>query len=246
MLGFSPDIICLQETKVEDDKFPVEEVRSMGYQHILFAGEKAYNGVAVLSKLPLEPMTAPEIFSKSRYLIAHVPDYNLIIHNVYVPAGGYEADPLTNPKFKEKLEFLSKLGDYYTELRNISKLIVLGDLNVAPFENDVWSHKQLLKVVSHTPAEVNLLNNAKSCAGLIDIAREFIPESEKLYSWWSYRNRDWKKSNRGRRLDHIWCSSYLLQLINNYVAIKEFREIGKPSDHIPVMININMEQMIKY
>jgi len=82
----------------------------------------------------------------------------------------------------------------------------VGDLNIAPLENDVWSHKQLLNVVSHTPLETSSLIEMINSCEWVDVMRELVPQDKKLYSWWSYRNKDWKKSNRGRRLDHILIS----------------------------------------
>ena len=95
-----------------------------------------------------------------------------------------------------------------------------------------------MKVGSHTPPEVEALNNMKSSINFADIAREFVPESEKLYSWWSYRNRDWKKSNRGRRLDHIWATDHLKHQVKNFDIIPHIRDWEKPSDHVPVIIEL--------
>jgi exodeoxyribonuclease-3 len=87
--------------------------------------------------------------------------------------------------------------------------VFVGDMNVAPHENDVWSHKQLINVVSHTDVEREKVNNIIISNNLFDVMRHTRDDSEKVYSWWSYRNRDWRKSNRGRRLDHIWLSPNL-------------------------------------
>ncbi len=85
-----------------------------------------------------------------------------------------------------------------------ARSILLGDLNVAPREHDVWSHKQLLDVVSHTPIETEKLNAARKAGGWVDAMRELVPEPTKLYTWWSYRSPDWKAADKGRRLDHMW------------------------------------------
>jgi hypothetical protein len=132
------------------------------------------------------------------------------LHNFYIPAGGDEPDVETNPRFAHKMEFLARTTDYFAA-RNTSqdKIVILGDFNIAPYEHDVWSHKQLLKVVSHTPGEVDALNAMLAAGDFIDVAREIIPEPEKIYTWWSYRSKDYRASNRGRRLDHIWVTPAL-------------------------------------
>jgi len=116
------------------------------------------------------------------------------------------------------------------------KVIAVGDFNIAPYEHDVWSHKQLLKVVSHTPPETERLEKMRQSLGFVDVAREFIPMDEKAYSWWSYRNRDWTKSNRGRRLDHVWVTEPLKASLQSYDVNSAARSWEKPSDHAPVFI----------
>ena len=118
--------------------------------------------------------------------------------------------------------------------------MVAGDFNIAPLENDVWSHKQLLKVVSHTPIEVDKLSDFQRSIDWVDAIRHFVPETEKCYTWWSYRNRDWKKSNRGRRLDHIWLTKPLLPFLKSYEILNEARDWEKPSDHVPVIIDMEL------
>ena len=122
--------------------------------------------------------------------------------------------------------------------KTTAQRILVGDLNIAPYEHDVWSHKQLLNVVSHTPQEVALLEKVRKSHNWIDVARAFVPFEEKLYSWWSYRARDWDVSNRGRRLDHIWVTPALGPKVNNYKILREARGWERPSDHVPVMIDL--------
>src|SRR6202035_5242973 len=127
------------------------------------------------------------------------------IHNIYVPAGGDIPDPEANPKFAHKLQFLDEVTAWFAaERAGGHQMIAVGDLNIAPLETDVWSHKQLLGVVSHTPIEVDRLGLLQRAGGFVDAVRHFVPPPERLYSWWSYRARDWAASDRGRRLDHIW------------------------------------------
>jgi exodeoxyribonuclease III len=112
--------------------------------------------------------------------------------------------------------------------------ILVGDLNVAPLENDVWSHKQLLDVVSHTPVETEALETLRGEAGWVDAARHLTPEPEKIYTWWSYRAQDWAASDRGRRLDHVWVSPDLGGTLKSVDVARETRGWTRPSDHVPV------------
>ena len=121
--------------------------------------------------------------------------------------------------------------------------IIVGDMNIAPHENDVWSHKQLLNVVSHTDIErskiLEIINKQKFC----DIFRHFANEDEKVYSWWSYRNRDWKKSNRGRRLDHIWVTENLLRHYIEHKIFQIARDFDRPSDHVPISVTFQLNHV---
>lgn len=112
-----------------------------------------------------------------------------------------------------------------------------GDLNVAPLEDDVWSHRQLLDVVSHTPIETAALT-AWLASGFTDAVRHFVPEPEKLFTWWSYRNRDWHLSDRGRRLDHVWVSNDMAGALARHAVFKEARDWKLASDHVPVVVEL--------
>ena len=233
------DILCLQETKAEDCKFPESKFIDNGYEYCYFNGEKSYNGVAIISKTPLNDIKKHQfVNSHARHISGTIAD-GTEIHNFYIPAGGDEPDRDINPKFAHKLDYLDCMTDYFeSNYTNDNNLIIVGDFNIAPYENDVWSHKQLLKVVSHTPIEVDKLNKLKESINWIDVAREYIPESEKCYSWWSYRNKDWRKSNRGRRLDHIWVTTPLKTQLSNFEILNDLRDGEKPSDHVPVIIEL--------
>jgi len=117
-------------------------------------------------------------------------------------------------------------------------MVLVGDLNVAPLETDVWSHKQLLDVVSHTPVEVARLKRLGDAAGFVDAIRHFIPPEQRLYSWWSYRARDWTASDRGRRLDHIWVTPPLMGALMSAEVFKAARGWPSASDHVPVIVTI--------
>jgi len=214
------DILCLQETKVENGLFPLDEFKKIGYAHTYFSGEKSYNGVCIISKTPIKLKENANIVNNDKRHISaelNIAGEKIDLHNFYIPAGGDIPDVNQNPKFKHKLDFNDDAKIYLN--KNYSKkdnIIILGDFNIAPLEHDVWSHKQLLDVVSHTPIEVEKLNALKESLDFCDVARHFVNEKEKLYSWWSYRNKDWKKSNRGRRLDHIWVSQSLKPSLQNF------------------------------
>lgn len=236
----SPDVICLQEIKVVDALFPYEDIRDMGYPHMLVHGQKSYNGVAILSKTPLTETGRMSLLDGdgSRHIAARLSS-GLELHNFYVPAGGDIPDRIQNPYYGFKLDYVDAMREWFAANRKSTDAMVLvGDLNIAPLEHDVWSHKQLLKIVSHTPDEVRRLNNLQTGLQWVDSARHFTPEGEKLYSWWSYRNRDWRKSNRGRRLDHIWVTEALRPALKASDTLVDARDWEKPSDHVPVVVTI--------
>ncbi|MBL4720519.1 MAG: exodeoxyribonuclease III [Alphaproteobacteria bacterium] len=237
----SPDVICLQETKVVDSLFPEDAIRNMGYAHIAFHGMKGYNGVAILSRVPFERVETLEWCGKQdcRHISVVLPG-DVELHNFYIPAGGDAPDPVENEKFAHKLTFLDEMTTWFAANRSSNKKMVLvGDLNIAPLETDVWSHKQLLKVVSHTPIEVEKLAAIQRESEWVDAVRHFIPESEQLFSWWSYRSKDWRKNNRGRRLDHIWVTPPLTAALSGASVFQDARSWERPSDHAPVIIDIN-------
>ncbi len=235
-----PDVLCFQETKVVDDNFPIQAIMDLGFGHYVIKGEKSYNGVAIFSKCPLHNKQSLSFVGKqdARHVSVVIND-DVELHNFYVPAGGDIPDVTLNIKFDHKLKFIDEVSSWFLANRKkTDKIILVGDLNVAPLEHDVWSHKQLLNVVSHTPIEVEKLLNLQSSLGFVDVVRKFVPESEKLYSWWSYRNQDWKQSNRGRRLDHIWATNPVAHLVHKQVIYKDARDFKSPSDHVPVMIEL--------
>ena len=163
-----------------------------------------------------------------------------LLHNFYVPAGGDEPKPDTNPKFVHKLKFIEEMKALQS-VANGAPSILVGDLNIAPYEHDVWSHKQLLKIVSHTPVETEGLIKVMEKGDWVDLMRQHVPMEEKLYTWWSYRARDWKASNRGRRLDHIWSASELAGALTAIEVIEEARGWEKPSDHVPVIARFDLD-----
>lgn len=243
--AMQPDVVCLQETKCPNELFPLKAFEEAGYAHAHYHGMKGYNGVAILSKLPIHTRAEWDRVGKSdcRHAAIEIALDNfkkpIQIHNLYVPAGGDIPDVTLNDKFAHKLDFVDELTAFFSKMyARTDPLIVVGDFNIAPLEHDVWSHKQLLDVVSHTPIEVEKLNAMQASLGWVDALRTFVPENEKLYTWWSYRNRDWKIANRGRRLDHIWVTPALKDNLKGYAILKDARDWLKPSDHVPVMVEL--------
>lgn len=233
------DVICLQETKATNDVFPDEAIAEFGYPHQHYQGDKGYNGVAILSRLKLSAPGRRLWAGKedSRHVEATLPD-GTELHCVYVPAGGDVPDPKANDKFAHKLDFLDHLAEYWNGADSRAKRVLVGDLNVAPLENDVWSHKQLLDIVSHTPAETTRLSAIMSGHGWIDAVRRLHPEPQRIYTWWSYRNRDWRASDRGRRLDHVWVSTPLAERVCAVHVLKGARDWPQASDHVPVVVDL--------
>lgn len=240
--ALDPDIICLQETKVPDALFPDAAPGTLGYPHVARRGMKGYNGVAVLSRLPLAEITdQPDWCGRGdcRHLAVEVaaPGGPIALHNFYVPAGGDVPDPEANPKFAHKLAFVDEATLHFAARGTGPRTVLVGDLNIAPLPNDVWSHRQLLDVVSHTPPETTRLE-AWRATGFVDAVRHFVPEDEKLFTWWSYRNRDWRLSNRGRRLDHVWVSRDLAPALVRQEVLADARDWTRTSDHVPVMVEL--------
>ncbi len=238
---FQPDVFCLQETKTPDEHFPKSEIEALGYRHQHFHGMKSYNGVAILSRVPLKNARVEHWCEREdcRHAIAELPG-GVELHNVYVPAGGDIPDPDENPKFAHKLRFLDELTRWFRGRRKAQKpMVLVGDLNIAPLETDVWSHKQLLAVVSHTPVEVKKLAQLQASAEFVDAVRHFVPPEQRLYTWWSYRNRDWAASDRGRRLDHVWVTPGLQPHLGAAEVHRAVRGWDKASDHVPVMVRLD-------
>lgn len=232
-----PDVLCLQETKCPDEHFPHDAFDEAGYAHRAIRGEKGYNGMAILARQPLYDIRHLNWVGRQdcRHLAATL-ENGISIHNFYIPAGGDVPDPAANDKFAHKLEFLKELEQWSREQAD-QRAVLVGDLNIAPRDDDVWSHKQLLKIISHTPVETDGLNAVMAAGGWQDAVRQMIPEGL-LYSWWSYRARDWDAADKGRRLDHIWVTTPLRDQIKAATVLREVRGWPQPSDHAPVVMEM--------
>ncbi|MDP6786617.1 MAG: exodeoxyribonuclease III [Rhodospirillales bacterium] len=240
----APDVICVQETKVTDEAFPHGAVEDLGYPHILAHGMKGYNGVAILSRLPLAGAATRSWCGKDdcRHAYATLAADGMEpveLHNLYIPAGGDVPNPATNPKFAHKLDFLTALAGWWGVRRGARpRMVAVGDFNVAPLETDVWSHQRLKGVVTHTPIEIEHLTRAMEAGAWIDAVRHFVPPSAPLYSWWSYRMPDWRNADKGRRLDHIWVTPALESELTDASVLRRARGWQPPSDHVPVTVTL--------
>ena len=246
----NPDILCLQEIKCQEHQFPRKAFEDLGFPHAAITGQKGYHGVATLSKIPIARTDRLDLCGDghARHVSVELDGAGsrqkpLLIHNFYVPAGGDIPDPAVNAKFQHKLDFLDAMTTWSSAHRTKAKnrMILTGDLNVAPLPADVWSHKQLLKVVSHTPPETERMQQAMASHDWIDVMRAHVDPEEPLFTWWSYRNRDWRASNRGRRLDHIWTTPALDGAALSMRVLDETRDWTRTSDHAPVIVDFETD-----
>ncbi|HEX4738237.1 MAG TPA: exodeoxyribonuclease III [Allosphingosinicella sp.] len=230
----APDILCLQETKVVDDIFPRALFHGLGYTHQILRGQPMHHGVAILSRVPLreEDRHDWQANGEARHVGVRL-ECGIKLENVYVPAGGDIPDREVNVKFGQKLDFLARMTLWSETCREPS--ILVGDLNVAPLECDVWSHRQLINVVSHTPVEVEALTKLQQSNDWVDLGRHFYPAPGRLHTWWSYRSPDWTKNDRGRRLDHMWATPDVAKHAVGHKVHEPCRNWERPSDHVPLV-----------
>jgi exodeoxyribonuclease-3 len=234
-----PDILCLQETKVVDCDFPEGLFRRLGYRHLILCGQRMHHGVAIASRVPLheDDRFDWQANGEARHVGVRL-DCGIRIENVYVPAGGDVPDRSLNPKFGQKLDFLERMTRWSEQCREPTLLV--GDFNVAPLECDVWSHKALLNVVSHTPIEVDSLGKLHASNEWVDLGRHFHPAPGRLFTWWSYRSPDWTRNDRGRRLDHMWATRDVAALARRHHVYEPCRAWARPSDHVPLLTEFAM------
>lgn len=230
----APDILCLQETKVRDTEFPRELFQRLGYKHLFICGQPMHHGVAIVSKVPLREDHRHDWQDngEARH-IGVLLENGVRLENVYVPAGGDIPDREQNVKFGQKLDFVARMTRWSDALDRPT--IIVGDFNIAPLACDVWSHKQLLNVVSHTPIEVEALTRLQDSNDWVDLGRHFHPAPQRLHTWWSYRSPDWSKNDRGRRLDHMWATAEIAKQAVAHRVYEPCRNWARPSDHVPLM-----------
>ncbi len=239
---YAPDVICFQETKVRDEQFPLIELQALGFDHIHFRGEKSYNGVAILSKIPFEATEALSWCGRAdKRHVSVTLQGGVELNNFYIPAGGDEPDAVKNPKFAHKLQFLDEMTAWCQgRVEAGQKRIMVGDFNIAPLETDVWDHKKLKNIITHTAVEIDRLDKLQAAGNWVDAMRMHILPEEKCFTWWSYRARDWLASNKGRRLDHVWVTPELQDKVNSCDVLLDIRGLEKPSDHAPVLVDITL------
>lgn len=233
----APDVLCLQETKVVNELFPEGVFRQLGYNHIKLNGQQMHHGVAIVSKIPLRADMRHDwqANGEARHIGAVLPN-GWRIENVYIPAGGEIPDRVESPKFGQKLDFFERMIGWSADTAAAkTPTILTGDFNVAPLESDVWSHKALINTVSHTPVEIELMRRMQEAGGWVDLGRHFVPAPDRLFTWWSYRAKDWTVGDRGRRLDHMWVTPDLLPHATAHRIHEPCRGWTKPSDHIPIV-----------
>ena len=236
----APDVLCLQEIKTVAELFPYEAFARAGYPYHAVHGQKGYHGVATVSRLPLRETSRHDwqANGEARHVGVELLTSGLVIENVYVPAGGDIPDREQNPKFGQKLDFLAQMTDWAEGID--TPRLILGDFNIAPLESDVWNHKALLGVVSHTPIEIEALARFQAAHGWVDLGRQLIPAPQRYYSWWSYRAKDWKENDRGRRLDHIWASPSVAPKARAHRVLEAARDWEKCSDHVPLITEFDL------
>lgn len=226
------DVLCLQETKLTDDKFPVAEIEAAGYQ-VAFTGQKTYNGVAILSRHPItEVVKNNPLFpdQQQRVISATINDMRIVC--AYVPNG----QAVGSDKYDYKLRWLEALIQWLeAELQQFPSLAVLGDYNIAPADADVhdpaaWQDQILVSAPERAAFE-------RLCAMPLADAFRLFPQAEKLYSWWDYRQMAFRR-NRGLRIDHILLSPALTQRCTGCEIDKLPRKWEQPSDHTPVIATL--------
>ena len=229
-----PDVLCLQEIKCEEHLFPHAAFEAAGYIHRAVHGQKGYHGVATVSRIPMRELTRNDwqANGEARHVGVELLGRDVILENVYIPAGGDIPDREVNAKFGQKLDFLERMTRWADALDKPT--LIVGDFNIAPLESDVYDHKALLKVVSHTPLEVETLTRFADAHGWVDLGRKHIPAPERNWSWWSYRTY-WQEKDRGRRLDHMWASPDLAAQSSSHRFVEETRRWEQPSDHVPLI-----------
>jgi exodeoxyribonuclease-3 len=231
-----PDVLCLQETKTIDEKFPVRRFRSIGFSHIETLGEKAYNGVAFLSKLPISDVqrNLPQIsaIEPTRLIAGRINEIAII--NVYAPHG----TAIGLDRFAYKLDWLARLRKYFDEsFETEDDVLLCGDLNVAPHELDVWKPSLWRDKLHFSKPEREAIRKVKAW-GFIDLFRQ-MNEEQQEYSWWDYFQNSFEK-DRGLRIDHIWASRPLAERCVGCWIDKEPRAREHPSDHAPVVAEFNL------
>ncbi|HEY6868609.1 MAG TPA: exodeoxyribonuclease III [Novosphingobium sp.] len=237
----APDVLCLQEIKCAEHLFPHAVFEAAGYVHRAVHGQKGYHGVATVSRIPFRDFSKHDWQDngEARHIGVELlgPGQGLILENVYIPAGGDIPDREANPKFGQKLDFIGRMTRWAEAIERPT--LVVGDFNIAPLDCDVYDHKALLKVVSHTPVEIETLQRFADAHGWVDLGRKHIPAPARNWTWWSYRTY-WQDKDRGRRLDHMWASPEVAAQSRAHRFVEETRRWEQPSDHVPLVTEFDL------
>lgn len=230
-----PDVLCLQETKLQDNFFPFAELSATGYSSI-YAGQKTYNGVALLSKqIGCDSITTIPNFEDDQKRIVAATYGDIRVVCIYVPNG----ESIESEKFQYKLNWLSALNSWLRdELAQFPKLVLLGDFNIAPEDSDVHDPELWKNQVLCSPPERDAFQNLLSL-GFFDSFRLF-EQPGKSYTWWDYRMLAFRL-NKGLRIDHILLSKALTESCESCVIDKTPRKLERPSDHAPVVVNLKID-----
>ena len=224
------DVLCLQETKTVDEKFPVKPINEIGYK-VSFIGEKSYNGVAILSKHEMKNvqknMPDDDDGSQKRFIAADINGMHIV--NTYVPNG----NELWSEKFSFKLDWLQRLRGYFDNRCNVgSDVLLCGDFNVAMDKIDVWDAKRWTGKLHFSLPERAAMYHVKQW-GMTDVFRKINPDLQQ-FSWWDFRANAFLK-NQGLRIDYIWASRSLADKCKYCQIDAEPRGWERPSDHTPVV-----------
>ena len=229
-----PEVLALQETKLTDDKFPVEEIEAAGYQ-VAYSGQKTYNGVAILSRAPLENVVTdiPGLDDPQRRILAAT-IAGVRVLNLYVVNG----QEVGSEKFVYKLDWLARVRDFIAaELHAHERYVVLGDFNIAPADRDVHDPKAWHEKILCSTPERQALGSILDL-GFVDTFRLF-EQTDNAYSWWDYRMNAFKR-NIGLRIDLILASAALVKLCSSSAIDTEPRRWARPSDHAPVVAEFSV------
>jgi len=235
-IAFAPDVICLQETKIDNTRFPFAAFKDMGYHYCeTLPAQKGRGGLAVLSKIqfqPFRPLSSEHLLAL-RFQRIRLCGFELI--NIHIPAGGYVANEIESPSFDKKIKSLEAAVQIVSKGRK-NRRILLGDINVAPEADDVWDHQRQRISVSHSPLERQLFSALLEQGELIDAMRWLRPLPEKLWTCWAYRVENWQ--NRGGRIDHFLVSRSMKSLLKQVFIAADVRLWERPSDHAPIFLDL--------
>jgi exodeoxyribonuclease-3 len=235
------DVLCLQETKVVDESFPVQAFSDIGY-HIACSGQKSYNGVAIAARIPLSDINtgfaavlgepAIELDEQKRVIAATIADFRIV--NLYVPNGS----AVGSDKYAYKLRWLDTLGEYLKSLLPSGDLLVCGDFNVALADLDIHDPTGRDQMVMATDLERQAVQQAVLDLGLRDVFRQFNTEAGQ-FSWWDYRTGAFRR-NAGWRIDHIYLTPALCDRALGCTIDAAPRKLTQPSDHTPVIVEFSI------